>query len=369
MDFDDLAETAKRVGKVAAIGLPLVGVAAAATAAGVAVGIGALLRRRWADRHSWNLSGRVVLITGGSRGLGFAIAEECLRQGARVALCARSADELATARERLSALGEVVASVCDLRDREQIQRMVLEIKQQCGHIDVLINNAGVMQVGPWEEMTDADFEDALHTHLWGPLWTTRAVLPDMIARHDGRILNISSIGGLVAVPHMLPYSASKFALVGLSQGWRAELLRHGVKMTCVCPWLTRTGSQEQAFFKGRNEREFLWFAASGATALTALSAQRAARRIVTACRRGEAQVVLSIPGKLVALAHGIAPGAVIDALAAVNRILPEPTGDGHVAKKGAESYSGATQFLRPSIRATGRRNNQPVGSITPPATT
>jgi NAD(P)-dependent dehydrogenase (short-subunit alcohol dehydrogenase family) len=349
--------TLSRIRKVSGA-LVVAGAAPAGIAAGVALALAG--RRVWRTKHAFRLSGKTVLITGGSRGLGFAVAEQFLRHGCRVGICARDEQELSLARRKLSALGEVLAVRCDLRQPAEIAQMVEAVRAGLGDIDVLVNNAGVMTVGPWQTMTQCDFEEAMLVHLWAALWTTLQVLPAMVARHEGRVINISSIGGLIGVPHMLPYAASKFALTGLSEAWRAELMRYGIRMTLVCPWLMRTGSQEQAAFKGNHEAEFAWFALSGATPVSAMAADRAARRIVQAARLGEARVVLAIPGKLAAFAHGIAPAMVNNMMGIINRLLPEPAAMDGTCRSGAASYNAWTErLLRPFVQRAGERYNQP----------
>src|SRR5262249_20426391 len=159
---------------------------------------------------------------------------------------------------------------------------VQHVKEALGPVDVLINNAGVIQVGPMEVQTPEDYEVALRTHFWGPLHMTLAVLPHMKARRSGRIVNISSIGGKITAPHLLPYCASKFALTGLSEGMRAELMKDGIQVTTVCPGMIRTGSPYNALFKGRNRAEFAWFTILDSLPVISMSANRAARIILRA---------------------------------------------------------------------------------------
>jgi NAD(P)-dependent dehydrogenase (short-subunit alcohol dehydrogenase family) len=191
-------------------------------------GIGCMLAARALVRRfrEYDLRNKTVLITGGSRGLGLIMARQMLQQGAHVAIIARDGPELTRARNYLEPDDERVLSVaCDITDRDQVEAMVHTVQQSFGQIHVLINNAGTIQVGPAELMTLKDYEDAMNVHFWGPLYSILAVLPGMRQRREGRIVNISSIGGKVSVPHLLPYSASKFALVGLSEGLRAELAK------------------------------------------------------------------------------------------------------------------------------------------------
>lgn len=326
-----------------------------------ALAAGALLwQRQQRSNAGFSLRDRAVLITGGSRGLGFALAEEFLRQGSRVALVARDGDELQSAAQRLSRLGPVATFIFDLTQTEQLPDLVDRVRHQLGPIDVLVNNAGVIQVGPWQELQDEDFRHAMNLHFWAPLRLTRAVLPEMLSRGDGRIVNISSIGGIIAVPHLLSYSASKFALEGLSEGWHAELRKHGVRLTVVCPWLMRTGSQERALLRGKAGDEFAWFAAAGATPLTAQSAASAARLIVRATRLGTPRIVLSLRGKMAALMHGVAPNQVIQLMSWTDRLLPRPAAGSTGIRKGEESYNRWSRLLRPLIRRAGARWNQPA---------
>lgn len=313
-----------------------------------AAGAGAWLAGRAIARRlfHYGLRGKVVLITGGSRGLGLVMAREFASEGAKIVICARRMDELEAARADLKRRGaEVLAVPCDVTDRAQVNEMMNIVRDRFGRIDVLVNNAGVIQVGPIEVMTVEDFEEAMKTHFWGPLYTTLAVLPEMRRRREGRIVNISSIGGKISIPHLVPYSASKFALVGLSEGMRAELLKDGVFVTTVCPGLMRTGSPRNALFKGRHRAEYAWFAISDSLPVTSMNAVRAARQIVAATKRGESEVILTIQAQLAARFHGLFPGTTTDLLAIVNKLLPAAGGIGRARAKGKDSQSS----LAPSV--------------------
>ena len=327
-----------------------------------AAGVGALFAAGAAVKwwRSYDLRGKTVLITGGSRGLGLVMAREFAREGARLVICARDAAELERARMDLSGRGaDVLAIPCNVTDRWQVNEMVIMARQRFGRIDVLVNNAGVIEVGPIEVMTLEDYEEAMNTHFWGPLYTTLAVLPEMRGRRDGRIVNITSIGGKVSVPHLVPYSASKFALVGLSEGLRAELAKDNVVVTTVCPGLMRTGSPRNATFKGQHRAEYAWFSISDALPVTSMKAERAARQIISACKRGDAEVVLSIQAQLAVRFHGLFPGLTADLLGLVNRLLPGPGGIGAKRAKGKESRSPLSPSLLTALNeAAARRNNE-----------
>lgn len=288
----------------------------------------------------YDIKDKTVLITGGSRGLGLVMAREFAREGSRIVLCARDEQELDQARLDLEKLGaEVIAIPCDITNKQDVTAMVSTINSRFGAVDVLVNNAGVIQVGPIEVMTHEDFELALQAHFWGPLNTIMAVLPAMMQQRSGRIVNISSIGGKVSVPHLVPYSASKFALVGLSKGLRAELMKDGIKVTTVCPGLMRTGSPRNADFKGQHQFEYAWFSISDALPLLTVSAENAARQIVRACKRGDAELVISVPAKIAVLLDALFPEAMSKVLALANQLLPKAGGVGTERRKGRQSTS------------------------------
>jgi short-subunit dehydrogenase len=297
-------------------------------------------------RRAYDVYGKTVLITGGSRGLGLVLARQLAREGARLAICARDAAELERARADLSARGaDVLAVPCDLTKRAQVEELVNDVRAHFGRIDVLINNAGVIQVGPIDVMTLDDYEEAMRTHYWGPLYAILAVLPEMRERGEGRIVNISSVGGKISVPHLLPYSASKFALTGLSEGLRAALVKDGVYVTTVCPGLMRTGSPRNANFKGQHRAEYAWFSISDNLPVMSISAERAARRIIAAFKRGDAETTVSLPTRIAVTFYSVFPGLGADAVGLIERLLPGPDGAGTEVKRGAESRSA----LSPSV--------------------
>jgi NAD(P)-dependent dehydrogenase (short-subunit alcohol dehydrogenase family) len=293
------------------------------------------LFRRW---PRWSLRGRVALVTGGSRGLGFVVGRELLQHGAKLAFCARDPGEVDAAQAALSAHGTAHGFVCDVTDQAAVARLVADATGRLGPLDIVVNNAGQMVVGPLQHMTRADFAAAMDVHFGGALNVILAVLPGMRARRRGRIVNIASVGGLAPIPHMAPYVASKFALVGLSRALATELGRDGIRVTTVAPGPMRTGSALGARFKGRHRDEFAWFATTAALPVVSASALCAARRIVQAIRSGENEVVIGAPSRLLQAMEGLAPGVMRSALAAIERVvLPEPGGIGAQAASGAES--------------------------------
>ena len=179
----------------------------------------------------------------------------------------------------------------------------------------------------------------------------------MRRRRWGRIVNIASIGGKQAVPHLIPYSASKFALVGLSKGLRTELAKDGILVTTICPSLMKTGSPRNATFKGRHRLEYAWFAFSDSLPLVSLDSSKAAARILRACQRGDAEAMIGGPANLLKLAS-LADAELAEILSLVNRLLPSIGGIGQARAKGFESESAAVPSIltRASDRAALRNN-------------
>ncbi|MDX1932872.1 MAG: SDR family oxidoreductase [Capsulimonadales bacterium] len=320
-----------------------------------------LVRRQ----YRMDFSGKVALITGGSRGLGLLLARLLTEEGASVALCARDFQELEIARIDLEARGvspdRILIRTCDVTDNDQVKEMTEATLARFGRIDILINNAGTIQVGPNEVQTDEDFETAMAVHFWGPHHFVRAALPSLKKTH-GRIVNISSIGGLVAFPHLLPYSTSKAALIAYSQGLRAELARDGIRVTTVAPGLMRTGSPPNALFKGDHSSEYAWFVLADSLPGSSQSADKAASLIINALRFGDAFLVTSAAGKAGAFVSGLFPGLTADLLTLADRFLPtadpgQP--DDLRAVPGRESESPITRSLLTMLtRRAARNNNQ-----------
>ena len=295
-------------------------------------GAGYALWRR--QRHRIDLRGRVALVSGATRGLGLEIARQLLQQGAHVSICARDPDELDEAQLELAPEGgELLAVACDVGDQDQVELWIESAAKHFGRIDVLVNNAGEMLVAPLETLEVEDFEQAFDVHFWGPLYTILAALEHLKRSDAARIVNIVSIGGRVAVPRMLPYTTSKFALAGLSEGLRSELSGKGVRVTTVVPGPMRTGSHVHASFRG--EHEYDWFRRMATLPLASVGVRRAARRIVSAARRGQAELILTPTAILSSLFHGAAPGLASGVSGFVDRhLLPAP-------EPGAEERQGS----------------------------
>ena len=285
---------------------------------------------------------KVALITGGSRGLGLQIAKEICARGGKVALLARDNEELTRAKSDLERFKtEVLTLECDLLETAKIQFAVHQALQHFRKIDILINNAGTIEVGPIQHFHLKDFDRAIRLHFWAPYILQFLVVPQMRAQGAGRIVNISSIGGRVAVPHMVPYSASKFALAGFSDAIRAELARDKIYVTTVTPGLMRTGSHVHATFKGDHAAEYRWFNWSRKIPFASISMERAARKVVNACARGKPALVMPLSAYLIIAKNALFPNLMARVMNMFNRSLPsQVSASGNEPKSGAEISRG-----------------------------
>jgi short-subunit dehydrogenase len=324
---------------------------------------GLLFRTMRRNMRRIGFRGRSVVIAGGSRGLGLELARQLAAEGARLTLLARDEDELGRAKDELHKKGaaDVLTYPCDVRERRKVEETMAAIIRARGCIDVLINVAGVIQVAPFENLDLEDFQESVDVHAWGPLHTIRAVAPHMQERRQGRIVNVSSIGGLVAVPHLLSYTMGKFALTGISDGFRAELTKDHVYVTTVEPGLMRTGSHVNAFFKGQHRKEYAWFAISGANPLLSISVTKAARRIIEACRYGDPRLIITVPATMLHVVNALFPGVAAFATGLAGRLLPGPAKAGeNILYTGRESGSRLAPSIltKPSDRAVPKNNEE-----------
>lgn len=296
----------------------------------------------------------VALVAGASRGLGLQLSAELLRRGWVVYGCARDARELRKAQIILRReVGEEVASrfvtsECDVRDADAVSAWVDQAAKRSGRVDAAFHVAGVIQVGPLESITMEHLHEAVDTMLWGPVHLSLSLIPTLREQGHGRVGIISSVGGLVSVPHLLPYSVAKFGAVGLAEGLFAELSGSGVTVTSVTPGLMRTGGHARARFVGDSVADYAWFAPMASLPLVSISVERAARRIVDGVLRGSPTVELTpltIVGRRV---HGVAPATTIRVMGRVSRLLPRgprrahdssgsPGVEGRVARRDVDS--------------------------------
>ncbi|HEX7004034.1 MAG TPA: SDR family oxidoreductase [Trueperaceae bacterium] len=333
--------------KGARAGLLVAGSAAALAGA-------ALLRRR----RRLDLTGRVVLITGGSRGLGLELGRQFADEGAHIALLAR--DEAALERAGLELAGVPLDLLpCDLADFAQVRRAVGELVRRHGRLDVLVNVASTIRVGPIENLGVEAFHEEMANNFFGTLHAVYAALPHL-ERGVGRIVNVTSIGGRIPVPHLTPYTAAKFAAVGFSEALHAELEANGIRVTTVTPGLMRTGSPYRAMFGGRREQEFRWFLLLSSLPGLSMGSRHVARKIVAACKRGDASLILPAYLRVPIAAHALAPGLFAQAAGLASRLLPGPAeAVGEELREGKEVLPPERSPAYAALtRRAARRNNE-----------
>jgi NAD(P)-dependent dehydrogenase (short-subunit alcohol dehydrogenase family) len=287
-----------------------------------------------------------------------------------VALCARDAAEIERVRAEFAAGGtDVLASVHDATDATAMERFVAEVVDRHGSLDLLVTCAATIQVGPLEAMTRVDFEDALSQIFWTTYHASMAALPVMRGQKRGHMAHVTSFGGKLSVPHLLPYCTAKFAATGFSEGLRAAVAKDGIGVTTITPGILRTGAHVNAPFKGDLEAEYTWFAAGATLPFVSLSAGRAARRIVDAVERGKAECALEPSIRLMVMANAVFPELTARFLALQNALLPGAAGVTG-SERGADVAARSQEPLVRAFDQLGRKNaeqhNEYPGPITLP---
>ena len=246
------------------------------------------------------LHGKNVLITGGALGMGRSLARLLLHEGCRTAIVDIRKDDLDAATEDLSRCGEVVSYVCDIADREEVYALAHKVQEEFGTIDILVNNAGVVKSNPFLEKPDEVIERTVAVNLLAHFWTMKAFLPGMITKKEGHVINMASAGGLLGVPYISDYCATKFAVVGLTESLRQEFKLKGlrkIRFTYVCPNTVGTG-----MFAG----------ARPVKGTKLLSAEDVTSKIVLGIKKNRSFIGVPISVHLLPLTKAITPIPVLD---------------------------------------------------------
>lgn len=275
------------------------------------------------NRLMKDLTEKVVLITGGSKGLGLALARALVKERCRIALCARTPEDLELTKVELKSMGgDVLVGACDVSKKEEVDHFVEEVLGRFGKIDIVINDAGIIMVGSMESFTRAEFESAMNVMYWGIVNTTEAVLPSMKRNGFGQIVNVTSIGGVVSIPHLSPYCSAKFAATGYSLGISSELRSQGIYVTTIVPGLMRTGSYVNALFQKGNRKEFKLFSAMSTAPVITISTDKAVREIILAIKKKSIFKILGLPAKVIHQLHHFFPETMVRFYSALEKFIP-----------------------------------------------
>ena len=251
-----------------------------------------------------NLKDRIVLITVGASGIGRATAVEFSKFGATLVLADINEKGMRETADEISKYGsEVLLIKTDISKQKDVENLVKKTLDRFGRVDILINNAGVGMSAELREMTIAEWEWILGINLWGTIYTLHYLLPHMVERGSGHIVNVSSAVGLVNfVPMQAAYTTIKFALIGLSEVLRTESERFGIGVTAICP-----GSVDTNFFKTTKYKGFNRAAIDDLPKFMFLCPEKIAKKIVTAVRKNRAQVVISGVAKFAYFINRLSP--------------------------------------------------------------
>jgi NAD(P)-dependent dehydrogenase (short-subunit alcohol dehydrogenase family) len=187
------------------------------------------------------IDGAAAIVTGGTKGIGFAIAERLVSGGAAVMICGRDREELTSAVDRLSSGGKAYGKLCDVRVEEQVHGLIESAVKNLGGVDILVNNAGMGYFDKTvEEMSGDEFRQTLETNLFGVFYCCHYAVPEMKKKGGGYIINISSLAGQNAHPRMAAYNASKFGLNGFSESLMQEVRHDDIRVSYICPGSVNT---------------------------------------------------------------------------------------------------------------------------------
>ncbi|SHH53204.1 SDR family NAD(P)-dependent oxidoreductase [Pollutimonas bauzanensis] len=192
------------------------------------------------------LSGRHALVTGGSRGIGFAVAQRLLGMGARVTLLGRGADALEQAVDQLAGGGEAAFASGDISRQDDVRGAFAQARACFGPVDILVNNAGQAASERFDRLEEAAWQQMIAVNLTGTFHCMQAALPDMLERRWGRIVNVASTAGLVGYAYVSAYCAAKHGVIGLTRALALETARKGITVNAVCPGYTETGIAREA---------------------------------------------------------------------------------------------------------------------------
>ena len=187
------------------------------------------------------LENKTAVVTGGTRGIGYAIAEALLHNGANVLVCGRSRADVQAAAEKLAPLGKIEAASCDVRNEDHVRMLFEHCTASFGGVDIVVNNAGIGIMGKTvEEMSGAEFRQTLETNLFGVFYSCHHAIPYLKKRGGGYIINISSLAGQNPHPRMAAYNASKYGLNGFSEALMQEVRQDNIKVSYICPGSVNT---------------------------------------------------------------------------------------------------------------------------------
>lgn len=249
-----------------------------------------------------DLLGKWCVVTGAASGIGRATAEALQAEGARLLICDIRKEEVEQVALDLGSRGEVLSYAVDVALLPQMARFSDFVREQVGAIDVLVNSAGILKVGGYEETSFETWHQVMEVNFWGALHATKLFVPQMVEKGAGAVVNVASASGIVGFSKLTAYSTSKFALVGFSEALRAELRATGVKVSTICPGLVRTPIAKNSDLPAEESREI-----EDLLERRGIAPETVAQVIVRAVIKGTPLVHVGSDAKLLSVASRLFP--------------------------------------------------------------
>ena len=248
-----------------------------------------------------NFNDKIILVTGASTGIGRCVALDYAKEGADVVISARSVDKLEVLKGEIENAGRKAWAIpADLSIKGEAARLIDEAMKQTGRIDILVNNAGIGYVEIVPDLNIEKAREMFEINFWSVVETTQCVLPHMLKRGSGQIINVSSIAGKRALPASSMYNATKFALEGFTESLRVELYRSGIQVISVCPSVTETEFFDHPYVKDSPLRE-------QSNRLPRMSAEGVSRALIRASIKGKRDIHLTWLGWLAVRLNPLVP--------------------------------------------------------------
>jgi len=282
-------------------------------------------------KRQFTYQGKVVLVTGGARGLGYIMARQLVEEGAKVIICARDADQLDKAYVLLRNHGEVTYPyVCDITEKENIVQLAYFIKKRFGRLDVLINNTGTITINPIEQLPLNNYKKFIESHLWGPMQLVRVLIPLLSKSREAKIVNIFSVGGKISLAKSQPYDVNEIVHAVFYDNISRVITGKNIKLTAIYPEFKDQDLPVNLKLKGHSEQELAWSKFNESRPLISLYAENVGKQILKTAQIGKKTLTLPFPRELARIVNNINTELNLTLCQLVDHLVPHDSGSSSI---------------------------------------